>query len=78
MSASRMIRYSSPSYVTSVPEYLPYRHLVADFHFHRDLLAVIADLAGSDSNNFTYHRLFLRSVRENDATLCALFCDEQA
>ena len=78
MSASRMMRYSSPSTVTSVPEYFPYKNFVADFHFHRDFLSVIRHLAGADSDDFSDNGLFLRGIRKDNATLCPFLCRARA
>src|SRR5262249_45349120 len=46
---------------------------VAGLHFHRHQLALLVAGACANRNNFAFHRLFLRRVRNDDAALCLLF-----
>ena len=61
-----MIRYSWPSILISVPEYLPYRILSPGFDVHGDELAVITDFAFAGGDDFAFLGLFLGGVRNDE------------
>ena len=76
MSSSRRIRCSSPSSLTSLPEYLPNRIRVAGLHVGRDQFAVLGHLALADRHNLALLRLFLGGIGNDDPTLgLVLFLD---
>ena len=69
MSLSFMIRRSSPSSLTSVPDHLPNRMRSPAFTSRAmDLAAVVAG-AGADGDDFAFLRLFLGGVGDDDPAL---------
>ena len=68
MSLSFMIRSSSPSIFTSVPDHLPNSTKSPGFHFQRGALAgLFVDGAGADRDDLAFLRLFLSGVGDDDA-----------
>ena len=65
-SLSFMMRISSPSILTSVPDHLP-NSTVALLQVHGDDLAVFAARAGADGDDFALLRLLGGSVGDDDA-----------
>ena len=66
-SVSFMIRSSSPSILTSVPDHLPNKHAFARFEFDgREFAALVAG-AGSDRDDLALLRLLLDGVGNDDA-----------
>ena len=66
MSASFMIRRSSPSILTSVPDHLPNRIEIARLDVERDQLAAFVARARADGDHLAFLRLFLRGVGNDD------------
>ena len=76
MSSSRRIRCSSPSNLTSLPEYLPNRIRVAGLDLGRDQLAVLGHLAFADRDDLALLGLFLGGIGNDDPALgLLLFLD---
>ena len=73
MSLSFMIRSSSPSSLTSVPDHLPNRMRSPALTSSGDQLALLVAGARADGDDFAFHRLFLGGVRNDDAALGLLF-----
>ena len=69
MSASFMIRRSSPSILTSVPDHLPNRMMIAGLDVERDQLAAFVARTGADGDHLAFLRLFLRGVGNDDPAL---------
>ena len=69
MSASFMIRRSSPSILTSVPDHLPNSMRIAGLDVERHQLAAFVARAGADGDHFAFLRLFLRGVGNDDPAL---------
>ena len=67
MSSSRMTSSSSPSTLTSVPEYLPNSTLSPVLTAIGRDLAVLEDLAVADGDDFALDRLFGGGVGDHDA-----------
>ena len=67
MSLSFMIRSSSPSIFTSVPDHLPNSTKSPAFTSGGDALAVVVERAGADRDDFAFLRLLLRGVGNDDA-----------
>ena len=61
-----MMSRSSPSILTSVPDHLPNRMLVAGLDVERRDLAVLGAGAGADGDDFAFLRLFLGGVGDDD------------
>ncbi|MGY3464586.1 hypothetical protein ACVW0I_001457 [Bradyrhizobium sp. LM6.11] len=74
MSLSFMINSSWPSILTSVPDHLPNRTRSPTRDVNRDQLAALVAAAGADGDDFTLRRLFLGSVRNDDAASGLFFC----
>jgi hypothetical protein len=70
--ASFMIRRSSPSILTSVPDHLPNRTR-SPLHVERDELAGLVAAARADGDDLALLGLFLGGVRNDDAALGLLF-----
>ena len=69
MSASFMIRSSSPSILTSVPDHLPNRMSIAGLDVERDQLAAFVARTWADGDHFAFLRLFLGGVGNDDPAL---------
>ena len=69
MSASFMIRRSSPLILTSVPDHLPNRISVACLDVERDQLAAFVAGTRTDGDHLAFLRLFLRVVGNDDPAL---------
>ena len=67
MSLSFMIRYSTPSILTSVPDHLPNSTRSPTLRSIGIKLAVIVATAGADANDLALLRLLLGGVGDNDA-----------
>ena len=68
MSLSFMIRSSSPSILTSVPDHLPNSTMSPAFTSRGDALAgLLVDGAGADRDDFAFLGLFLGGVGDDDA-----------
>ena len=61
-----MMSRSSPSILTSVPDHLPNRMLVAGLDVERGDGAVLGLAAGADGDDFAFLRLFLGAVGDDD------------
>ena len=72
MSDSFMIRSSSPSSLTSVPDHLP-NSTRCRFDVDRDQLAAFVAATRSDSDNLAFLGLFLGGVGNDDAAFGFLF-----
>ena len=72
MSFSERIRYSSSSYLNSVPAYLANSTDVADLDIHRDAVAVIVAAALADGDDRAALRLLFGGVRDDDPGLGGL------
>ena len=69
MSASFMIRRSSPSILTSVPGPFAEQDAIAGLDVERDQLAAFVAGARADGDHFAFLRLFLRGVGNDDPAL---------
>ena len=69
MSDSFMIRSSSPSSLTSVPDHLPNSTRSPDLEADRDELAALVAAAGADGDDLALLRLFLGGIGNDDAAL---------
>ena len=78
MSDSFMIRRSSPSILTSVPDHLPNRIAVAGLDVERNELAALVAGAGADGDDFAFLRLLLGGVGNDDAALGFLLAFDAA
>ena len=78
MSDSFMMRSSSPSILTSVPDHLPNSTLVAGLDVERNELAAFVTRAGAHGDDFAFLGLFLGGVGDDDAALRLLFAFEAA
>ena len=67
MSDSFMMRSSSPSTFTSVPDHLPNSTKSPAFTSGGDALAVVVERAGADGDDFAFLRLLLNGVGDDDA-----------
>ena len=67
MSLSFMIRRSSPSILTSVPDHLPNRIAIAGLHVERDDFALFVAGAWADGDDFALLGLLLSGIRNDDA-----------
>ena len=76
MSDSFMIRSSSPSSLTSVPDHLPNSTLSPVFTSIGMSLPDFVAAAWSDGDHLTLHRLFLGGVGNDDAASGLLFSVE--
>ena len=72
-SVSFMIRSSSPSILTSVPDHLPNRMRSPGLSSVGDELAALVAAAGSDSDDLALLRLLLDGVGNDDAALRLVF-----
>jgi hypothetical protein len=70
MSLSFMIRYSTPSILTSVPDHLR-QHPVAFLEVDRDELAAFVAATRTDADHLSLSRLLFGGIR-NDNSACAL------
>jgi hypothetical protein len=66
MSDSFMIRSSSPSILTSVPDHLPKQHPITFFDIDRNELAGFVAATRADGNDLTLRGFFLGGVRDDD------------
>ena len=66
-SLSFMIRYSTPSILTSVPDHFPNRMRSPTLTSSGDQLALLIATARTRANHFALRGLFLRGVRDDDA-----------
>ena len=73
MSVPCMIRSSSPSSFTSVPDHLPNRMRSPGLHFEGDDLPLSVASAGTDGDDLALHRLFLSGIGNDDAAARLLF-----
>ena len=64
-----MIKRSSPSSLTSVPDHLPNSNPVARFEFEWNQLAVLVPSPRPCGNDLAFLRLFLDGVGNDDAAL---------
>jgi hypothetical protein len=67
MSDSFMIRSSSPSILTSVPDHLPNSTRIAFFDINRNELAGLIAAAWANGDDLALRRLFLGGIRDDDA-----------
>ena len=73
MSDSFMIRRSSPSSFTSVPDHLPNRMRSPCLDVERHELAGLVAGAGAGGDDFALHRLFFGRVGDDNAARGLLF-----
>ncbi len=66
-SLSFMIRSSSPSILTSVPDHFAEQHAVADPDIDRNELAGLVAAAGAHGDNLALRGLFLGGIGNDDA-----------
>jgi hypothetical protein len=69
MSLSFMIRSSSPSSLTSVPDHLPKQHAVADLEVDRNQLAGFVTAARAHCGDFALRGLLSGGIGDDDAAL---------
>ena len=72
MSSSLMMRCSSPSILTSVPEYLPNRIRSPALTSRGMSFPVLGHFTLSNSNDFAFLGFLFRGVRDNNSPLCLL------
>ena len=77
-SDSFMMRSSSPSILTSVPDHLPNRMRSPAFSVERQDLAALVASARADGDDFAFLRLLLGGVGNDDAALRLLLALEAA
>ena len=73
MSLSFMIRSSSPSSLTSVPDHLPNRMRSPALTSRATICAGLVAGAGAGGDDLAFHRLFLGGVGDDDAARGLLF-----
>ena len=78
MSDSFMIKSSSPSTFTSLPDHLPNSTKSPAFTSGAMRLPFSSTGAGTDGDDFAFLRLFLRGVGDNDSTWGFLVFGEAA
>ena len=69
-SSSRMMMYSLPSSLISLPEYLPNRMRSPGLHVECDERAVFQPLAVAGGEDFAFLRLLLGGIGNDDAVAC--------
>jgi hypothetical protein len=74
VSLSFMIRYSTPSILTSVPDHLP-NNTRSLIDVNRNELAILVASTRSDGDDFTFLRFFLSSVGDDAASTFLLGID---
>ena len=72
-----MIRYSTPTILTSLPDYSPNKHTVAFLEIDRDELAAFVAATWTNGDHLSFSRLLFGRVR-NDDSACGFTLDVDA